>query len=49
MLLHYQSDFHPDLANLCKRLRCHLGGDRPSQTTHQALFPDWYESLKRYF
>ena len=37
MLLHYQSDFHPDLANLCKRLRCHLGGDRPSQTTHQAL------------
>ena len=46
MLLHYQPDFHPDLTNLCKRLRCHLGGDRPSQTTHQALFPLWIRSKK---
>ena len=40
MLLHYQPDFHPDLANLCKRLRCHLGGDRPSQTTRLTLSLD---------
>ncbi len=37
MLLRYQSDFHPDLAYLCRRLRYSLGGDHPSQTTHQAL------------
>ncbi len=35
--MHYQSDVHPDLANLCKRLRYLLGGYRPSQTTHQIL------------
>ena len=40
MPLHYQSDFHPDLANLCKRLRYILGGYRPSKTTHQTLFPE---------
>ena len=34
MLLHYQSDFHPDLANLSKRLRCLLG---TSVTTYQCL------------
>ena len=39
MRLRYRSDFHPDLGNLSKRLRCLLGGDRPSQTTHQALSP----------
>ena len=37
MGLPYRSDVHPDLANLCKRLRYLLGGDRPSQTTHQIL------------
>ena len=37
MLLHYRFDFHPKLANLCKRLRYSLGGDRPSQTTRQIL------------
>jgi hypothetical protein len=40
MRLRYRPDFHPDLTDLSKRLRCHLGGDRPSQTTHQALSPD---------
>jgi len=44
--LHYRPDFHPDLAYLCKRLRCHLGGDRPSQTTHQALSPNWIRRKK---
>ena len=39
MLLRYRPDFHPGLAYLCKRLRCFLGGDRPSQTTRQALSP----------
>ena len=42
MVLSYHSDFHPELANLYERLRYLLGGDRPSQTTHQALFPVWY-------
>jgi hypothetical protein len=37
MPLRYRLDFHPSLANLCKRLRYILGGDRPSQTTHQIL------------
>ena len=39
MVLPYRSDFHPELANLCERLRYSLGGDRPSQTTRQALSP----------
>jgi len=30
MRLHYHCDFHPQLANLCKRLRYILGGNRPS-------------------
>ena len=42
MVLSYCSDFHPELADLCEHLRYFLGGDRPSQTTHQALFPVWY-------
>ena len=37
MGLPYHSRFHRELANLCKRLRYILGGDRPSQTTHQIL------------
>ncbi len=37
MRLHFQPDFHPGQANLCKRLRYLLGGNRPSQTTHQIL------------
>ena len=37
MGLPYRADFHPALANLCKRLRYLLGGHRPSQTTHQIL------------
>ena len=42
MVLSYRSDFHPELANLCEHLRYCLGGDRPSQTTHQALSLVWY-------
>ena len=37
MGLPYRADFHPALANLCKRLRYFLGGHRPSQTTRQIL------------
>ena len=37
MLLHYHPGFHPELAYLCKRLRYILGGDHPSQTTHQTM------------
>ena len=37
MPLHYRFDFHPNLANLCERLRYSLGGIRPRQTTHQTL------------
>jgi len=37
MRLHDHSHFHRELANLSKRLRYILGGDRPSQTTYQAL------------
>ena len=39
MPLHYLPDFHPGIANLCKRLRYFLGGIRPRQTTHQILSP----------
>jgi hypothetical protein len=39
MGLPYRTDFHPALANLCKRLRYFLGGERPTQTTHQILSP----------
>ena len=38
MPLHYLPDFHPGIADLCKRLRYLLGGIRPRQTTHQILF-----------
>lgn len=38
MPLHYRTRFHRALVNLYKRLRYYLGGDRPSQTTHQTLF-----------
>ena len=42
MGLPYRADFHPALANLCKRLRYLLGGYRPSQTVNQLLsqYPD---------
>ena len=46
MPLHYQSRFHWDLANLCKRLRYCLGGHRPSQTTHQTLFSRLFQGRK---
>ena len=38
--------FHRTLANLCKRLRYLLGGDRPSQTTHQTLSPDRFHGTR---
>ena len=46
MPLHYQSRFHRDLANLCKRLRYILGGIRPRQTTHQILSSDRFHGLR---
>ena len=39
MPLHYRHGFHSRLTNLNKFLRYNLGGDRPSQTTHQILSP----------
>lgn len=44
--MRYQVRFHRTLANLCKRLRYFLGGDRPSQTTHQTLFPDRFHGTR---
>ena len=35
--LHYRHGFHSRLADLNKLLRYFLGGNRPSQTTHQIL------------
>ena len=37
--MYYHPGFHPELAYLCKRLRYFLGGDHPSQTTHQTMSP----------
>ncbi len=47
MRLRVQSGFHPDQANLCRRLRYSLGGDRPSQTAHQILSPPPENSLDK--
>jgi len=47
MRLHVQPGFHPDQANLCRRLRYLLGGDRPSQTAHQILSPPPETSLEK--
>jgi len=35
--LHYRHGFHSRLENLDKLLRYFLGGERPTQTTHQIL------------
>ena len=36
--LRYRHGFHSRLANLNRLLRYFLGGERPTQTTHQILF-----------
>ena len=40
MGLPYHPGFHPELANLCECLRYLLGGERPTQTTRQILYPE---------
>jgi len=38
MPIHYRHGFHSRLADLNRLLRYFLGGERPTQTTHQILF-----------
>jgi len=54
--LHYQHGFHSRLGYLNRLLRYFLGGERPTQTAHQILFPGGfsariraYSSQERYF
>ncbi len=47
MALPYRHGFHSRLADLNRLLRYSLGGERPTQTTHQALFPRVFSAQVR--